>query len=98
MKKITFFLTLALLFCANAVQAGYTIGEMVSSVAPGDLVFVGSSFNRDGDRELANYRWVSNRKNSATYTEGENPTASDVFEVVANTDMGLDILGLSILF
>lgn len=94
MKKITFFLTLALLFCANVAQAGYTIGEMVQTISDGNLVFVGSSFNRDGDRELSNYRWVSNRKNSATYTEGENPTTSDVFQVVANTEMGMGYFSL----
>lgn len=83
MKKIYFFLTLALLCCVNAVHAAVTLGDLKTSVAAGDQVFIGSIFNLEGIRNNGS-KWVSSRKGSLTYTESETPTSSDVFVLEAS--------------
>ena len=85
MKKVYLFLTLALLCCVDAFCAVFTPGEMKATIAAGDCVFIGSPYSVEGIRDYDFLKWLSNRKNILTYTEGETPISADVFVVEAAT-------------
>lgn len=82
MKKIYSFLTLALLCCVNAAYAAVTLGDVKTSVAAGDEIFIGSMFTLEGESETL--KWISATGITPAFLEAADPINACVFTLEAS--------------